>query len=145
MRPALGSLTLLYITCAWSPLSTPKPCGATPTGANTAPALEIPAQDYRGDRGDSQRCQAGTYWYDKHIFMASTDPAGFIPRLCFMGFVAEVKHKSVVDRRQDGTLWGDFYHDVEGRLRENIKMPPGEMTESDIFSEGRKFSVVTGY
>lgn len=105
MSPALAGLTLLHITCAWSPVSTLQPCGAAPTWANTAPALEISQQDYRGDR---HRCEAGqtvgqTRWHGMH------SPSQVHPRLCYMGFMAEVKHKSVVDGRQAGTLWGDFF------------------------------------
>lgn len=146
MRPALGSLTLLFITCAWRPLSALQPCGTVSTSTNTALPSSCHSPGLQGwQGGHSQRCEAGTYWDDKHICMACTAPTTFIPRLCFLRFVAEVKHKSVVDRRQDGTLWENFYHDLEGRLWENIQVSPVEMTESVIFSEGRKFSVVTGY
>lgn len=75
MSPALAGLTLLHITCAWSPVSTLQPCGAAPTWANTAPALEISQQDYRG----AARAVRQDKLCDKHVGMACTAPARFIP------------------------------------------------------------------
>lgn len=96
-----------------------EPCINTPAlwcCTNVSKHSPCPRDITAGLQGGSQSCEAGqtvgqTRWHGMH------SPSQVHPRLCYMGFMAEVKHKSVVDGRQAGTLWGDFFcHDLEGRL-----------------------------
>lgn len=67
-------------------------------------------------RGVRQRDIGITSTFAYHQQSQPASSPGSARQQCFVGFMAEVKLKRGFDGRQDGTLWGDFYHDLEGRL-----------------------------
>jgi len=67
-------------------------------------------------RGVRQRDIGITSTFASHQQSQPASSAGSARQQCFVGCVAEVKLERGFDGRQDGTLWGDFCRDLQGRL-----------------------------
>lgn len=113
---------IIHHICLEASINTPA-LWCCATSADTAPALQ-PSQaglwqdDRGGDsgRGVRQPDFGITSTFASHQQSQPPSSPGSARQQRFVGFVAEVKLKRGFDGRQDGTLRGDFYHDLEGRL-----------------------------